>query len=124
MTLLATIAAVVAAALPASPVATSPSQYCSRSGDVCFGIHRAQGGGIVFRIDTFERYFARYRLCVRPPKGAASCRTFSIRARSGIFGSSVRWARNFPRRGPGIYRVTWRQGAQRLGPTLSFPVTR
>jgi hypothetical protein len=56
-------------ALLAAVVITAPgaSSYCSPSGDLCYGVVRRRGA-IVLRIDTIERYFARYTLCVRPPR--------------------------------------------------------
>jgi hypothetical protein len=94
------------------------ARYCSPSGDVCFGIFRSRG--IVFRITTIERYFGRYRVCVRAPTGATRCRTLPIRRQGSVWGSSVRWPRIFGDHGPGVYRVTWSQGGTRLGPTLRF----
>lgn len=115
--------ALAAGPAQASPAAPTPvvASYCSGSGDLCFGIKRKQGA-IFLDIDTFERYFTRYRLCVLGPTGKAACRSFPIRRRGRLYGSSVRWNTNFPRLGPGLYRVTWKLGAQRLGPTLRFRV--
>lgn len=93
--------------------------YCSASGDVCFGI-RGRAEAVVLRITTVERYFPRYRLCVRPPRGSPTCKTFPIRRSGQAYGSAVRWRAHFPNRGPGRYRVTWRLGTTRLGPTLAF----
>lgn len=101
--------------------ASPPSRlaaYCSPSGDVCYGIFRKQGA-IFLDLTTAARYFGRYSLCVRPPRGAMTCRRFAIRARGRLFGSSIRWHTGFPARGPGRYRVTW--GLQTpLGPSLAF----
>lgn len=114
------IVALAALALPASggaapvPVKT----YCSASGDVCFGVFR-KSGAIFLDLTTAARYFRRYTLCVRPPRGAATCRAFPIRRRGRLFASSVRWHTSFPARGPGTYRVTWRLQAP-LCPSLSF----
>lgn len=93
--------------------------YCSSSGDICFGI-RGRAEAVVLTITTIERYFARYRLCVRPPRGSTTCKTFQIRRSGQTYGSAVRWRVHFPDRGPGRYRVTWRLGTNRLGPTLAF----
>ncbi|MBA3367021.1 MAG: hypothetical protein H0U03_14780 [Actinobacteria bacterium] len=95
------------------------SSYCSKSGDLCFGIFE-QKGRYSFQIDTFARYFGRYRLCVRPPRGAELCRSFPIAKKGKLFGSTVRWERNYPNRGTGRYRVTWKLASGRLGPTLVF----
>ena len=116
--LLATV--VAALALPAgSAAAPVPVKtYCSASGDVCFGIFR-KGGAIFLDLTTAARYFERYTLCVRPPRGAVTCRTFRIRRSGVLFASSVRWHTSFPARGAGTYRVTWRLQAP-LGPSLAF----
>ena len=126
MRALAILAVVLACAASANAAPATPAKrvagYCSRSGDLCFGIFD-NGGLISLRIDAFARYFPRYRLCVRPPRGAETCRSFPIRRSGSTYTSSVRWDRNFPNRGPGRYRATWRLGTNRLGPTLSFRVT-
>jgi hypothetical protein len=114
LALLSASAAEATSYTPTAPIA----RYCSTSGDLCFGIFRA--GGIVFRITTVERYFARYRVCVRTPHGSSTCRTAPIRRQGPVYGSSVRWPRGFGDHGPGVYRVTWSQAGHRLGPTLRF----
>jgi hypothetical protein len=120
---IAVVAAAAAFAAPQTPVAAPPRRvlrhYCSPSGDVCYGT-AVRRGALYLEINTIERYFARYRLCVRPPTGTTTCRTFPIRRTGRIYGSAVRWYRTFPNRGPGIYRVTWRLGSQPLGPGLRF----
>ncbi len=113
------LAAAVLLAIP--PAASARSSYCSRSGDLCYGVMRPSGA-VVLRIDTFARYFARYRLCVTDPSGRRSCRSFPIRRRGRLYGSSVRWSRNFPQRGPGVYRAAWFAFRSRLGPVLTFRV--
>jgi hypothetical protein len=97
------------------------ARYCSPSGDLCYGIFRLTSSGrIVFQITTQERYFAGYRLCVKPPTGAVRCRNFPINRQTPIWGSHVYWRRYFGDHGPGVYRVTWSQNGMRLGPTLRF----
>ena len=103
-----------AAPIPGKALAT----YCSPSGDVCFGVFR-RDGTVFLDVTTFARYFTRYRLCVDGPIGREVCKSFPIRKRGENYASSVRWNTNFPREGPGRYRVTWKLQA-RLGPTLSF----
>jgi hypothetical protein len=100
------------------------SAYCSASGDVCYGVFKIDGAAVL-QITTAARYFSRYTLCVDPPGGGAAgkvrCGSFPLFRRGGsAWGSSVKHARQFPRVGPGIYRVTWKSGGQALGPTLSF----
>ena len=111
-----------AAVAPAGASAAAPARiaaYCSPSGDLCFGIMN-RSGAVHLEIDTVARYFSRYRLCVRAPSGLTTCRSFPLRPRGALWGSSVRWYRNFPNGGPGVYRVTWKLGSNPLGPTLRF----
>ena len=93
--------------------------YCSPSGDLCYGIVR-RDGAVFLEIDTFARYFSRYRLCVDGPRGGNVCRSFVIRRRGRLFGSRVRWHTSFRGEGAGTYRVRWRLGGEPLGPPLRF----
>ena len=102
------------------------ASYCSSSGDVCYGIFN-RSGKVYLRITTAARYFRRYRLCVRllPPGSGADlvlrCGSFPVfRQGGGTWGSSVNYARQYPVTNAGRYRVTWKLGATRLGPPLSF----
>jgi hypothetical protein len=110
-----------AAAAEAAQRPTRIASHCSESGDVCYGIFR-RDGAVFLDITTFARYFERYRLCVVGPRGRVACRSFPIRRQAQLWGSSVRWHTNFPREGPGRYRVTWRLGSRPLGPALTFRV--
>lgn len=113
-----------------APASAAPEQappriasYCSSSGDVCYGIfddHRF----IRFQLTLAARYFSRYRICVRPPRGATLCKSFPVRRVGSTYGGQVRWQRQFPNRGNGVYRVTWRRGTRALGPTLRFTLPR
>ena len=96
----------------------APGTYCSPSGDLCYGI-RKERGAIVFRIDTFARYFGRYTLCVTSPKRRV-CGDFPMFRNGPLWSSSVRWQRQFPNDGRGRYRVSWRTSTGPLGPTLTF----
>jgi hypothetical protein len=114
--------AVTAPAAGASAPAAAPkpiASYCSPSGDLCYGI-RNRSGAVHLELTTFARYFTRYRLCVKPAGAAERCRAFAIRRQGRFFGSIVRWYGNYPSAGPGSYRVTWRLGTERLGPSLTF----
>ena len=107
------------AAAPAAERPRAVASYCSTSGDVCFGVID-RSGAVYLELSTAARYFARHRLCVRPPTGVERCGSFPVRRRSDGWGSAVKFSRQFPNVGPGTYRVTWKLGAQRLGPTLRF----
>lgn len=114
---------VLAAGAPAVQGPRRIASHCSPSGDVCFGI-RVQNGAVYLELSTVERYFGRYRLCVRPPgSGAAGrerCASFPVRRMGSSWGSVVKYGRHFPNRSVGVYRVTWKLGTQPLGPTLRF----
>ena len=104
---------------PAAPAPRTVASYCSPTGDVCYGaIDRS--GAVYLELTTFAKYFGRYRLCVRPASRGETCRSFPVRRRGQQWGSSVRWYRNFPAAGPGVYRVTWKLGTRPLGPALRF----
>ena len=119
--------AIAAGSASAASTAKRIAVYCSPSGDLCFGIFD-RGGAVYLELSTFARYFTRYRLCVRTPAAGAAerCRSFPIRRRGRVWGSTVKYGRQFPLTGRGTYRVTWRLGPRPLGPTLRFrlPLSR
>ena len=124
---LAAPAATTSAAVnrPASTSRTIAS-YCSPSGDVCFGVF-SRRHRIYLRISTAAHYFGRYDLCVRllPPSRAPAhalrCGSFPVFRQGGsTWGSTVDYARQYPVKVPGRYRVTWGQGGTPLGPPLHF----
>jgi hypothetical protein len=96
-----------------------PSTYCSPTGDICQSTRKVDGIRLL-RISLFAKYFDRYKLCVRAPDGTATCRRFEIRDLGTTFGSSIRWRRQFPNKGPGPYVVTWYSGGHRVGERLGF----
>ena len=112
---LAVVASASATAAPSGRIAS----YCSASGDVCYGVFDDRGV-IRFQLTLAAKYFTRYRICVNPPRGATTCKSFPVKRVGSQFGGAVLWTRNFPVRGLGRYRVTWRRGAQALGPALLF----
>ena len=114
--LLALIAALVAVAPSAAADETRVKSYCSVTGDVCYGIFRT-GSVYSFRLTLAKKYFSRYRVCVRPLGQQVKCKSFPVKKTGASRGV---WQRNYPVRGPRGYRVTWRQGATRLGPPLTF----
>jgi hypothetical protein len=117
--LLALIAALVAVAPSAATDQTRVRSYCSTTGDVCYGIFKT-GDVYSFRLTLAAKYFQRYRICVRPLGQQATCKSFPVKKTGAAWGGTVYWLRNYPVRGPRGYRVTWRQGATRLGPPLTF----
>ncbi len=100
LAVLAVLAAALLAAAPAGAV-----QRCS-AGDTCVAAER-RGGELVLSIGTSPAGPSRYRLCVTAPDGSRTCRRFRLRGEGEIVGSSIRWERHFPDRGPGRYRARW-----------------
>jgi hypothetical protein len=95
-------------------------KYCSPTGDYCTSAVRS-GGAVKLRLATFS-FSGRYKLCVRRAGRARTCKTFPLLRRSGLWVSEVRWYRNFPNQGTGLYTATWFYGGTRLGPPLRFAV--
>jgi hypothetical protein len=121
---LAVLATIPALALAALGTASAHDQtriksYCSTTGDVCYGVFRTSGK-YQFRLTLAAKYFARYRICVVPLGEKKTCKSFPVKKTGAQFGGTVIWEKNFPGRGPRVYKVTWLQGTQRLGPTLRF----
>jgi hypothetical protein len=124
---IAALAAATAGASSAAPIRSDAKpnrtldSYCSSSGDVCFGIV-SRSGGVYLDLSTAARYFGRYRLCVRPPGAARAlrCGSYPVSRRGTVWGSSVKYSRNFPVVGQGTYRVIWKLKGRALGPTLRF----
>lgn len=113
----AAAAALVAAA---APQASAARTYCSPTGDLCYGA-LAKKAPVKLRITLAARYFTRYRLCVTGPRGPRECRRFGVRERgNGLWEGTVRWARHFPNRGDGRYRVRWFAQRRALGPAIAF----
>jgi hypothetical protein len=128
LALVGALAATTAGAAPNRPATNSRTiaSYCSPSGDVCFGVF-SRRHKIYLRISTAAHYFGRYNLCVRllpPSSGAAHalrCGSFPVFRQGGsTWGSTVNYARQYPVKVSGRYRVTWGQGGTRLGPPLYF----
>ena len=94
-------------------------RFCARSGDYCTETITSRRGQIYLELRSFS-IEGRYTLCVTPPGRPADCRIFTLRRRGDRYVSQVRWAANFPDAGTGRYRVVWKLGAQKLGPTLGF----
>jgi hypothetical protein len=118
--ILLALAACLALASPA--VSANPKRiasYCSPTGDVCYGVFR-QGETYQLQLTTAARYFSRYSICAKPPNAAATCKSFPVRKRGKSFGGVVLFQLNFPHNVGGKYRVSWKQGAQPLGPALKF----
>jgi hypothetical protein len=98
-----------------------PNSYCSSTGDICQSVRRVNGIRML-RISLAAKYFNRYTLCVKAPDGTRACHRSYIHDQGVTFGSSVRWHRHFPNKGPGAYVVTWWSGGHQVGARLGFHV--
>jgi hypothetical protein len=115
---LLTLAASAAAILPAT--ASARSSYCSKSGDVCYGVV-PNTIPAKLQITTAARYFAKYRLCIASANGQRECHRFKMRKGSaGTYYSTVSVPAHFQFLGRGKYRATWYAGGSKLGPAVSF----
>lgn len=117
------IAVVVAAALVLPASAAARSRYCT-AGDTCIAVSKRNS---VTRLDIGTSPLAgrRYRLCVTAPDRSRTCRRFRLVANEDgtIAGSSVRWDRHFPTKGPGKYFARWALGdGSRFLPALDFRI--
>ena len=112
-------AAVAVLAAAAAPPAPAASNYCSPTGDYCYGASKR--APVRLTIALAAKYFETYRLCVTGPDGVRDCKRFRIRERAdGVPVGKVRWARHFPNRGHGTYRVRWFATGNALGPGVTF----
>jgi hypothetical protein len=115
----------IAAAVLLSPLPAQadhrPQEYCSESGDVCQSVRRVDGVRKL-KIVLAEKYFSRYRLCVKAPDGSRTCKGFRIQEQGEQYGDSVRWRKHFPDAGAGAYSVTWKSGGARVGARLGFHI--
>lgn len=110
---------ITASALLTAPAAQARSSYCSPTGDYCTGVLE-RGASVQLRISSFA-FRGQVRLCVRPPRGGATCKAFRLYPkRGGLHESTVRWGERFPRRGRGRYEVRYQKFGNTLGRPLSF----
>ena len=115
----AVTAALVAAVVPAAEAGHRPQEFCSESGDVCQSTKRVNGVRKL-TITLGGKYFSRYKLCVKAPDDATTCKKFKIKDMGPAYGSSVRWSKHFPDAGEGAYTVTWKNRGTRIGARLGF----
>lgn len=115
----------IAAAVLLSPLPAQadhrPQEYCSESGDVCQSVRRDDGVRKL-KIVLAEKYFSRYKLCVKAPDDSRTCKAFRIQEQGEQYGDSVRWRKHFPDAGEGAYSVTWKSGGARVGARLGFHI--
>ena len=121
---------VVVLLLPAlAPAAKSTVRpivsHCSKSGDFCQGVIR-KDRRIKFDMTQFP-FRGKYQICVKSPgpkkanKPRRTCRKFRWRHKTGgLFRGRVDFARHFPSKKRGVYKVTWRVSGSKVGRTLRF----
>ena len=116
-----TVVLVVLTALALPAPAAARSSFCTQ-GDTCIAVSR-RDGVIRLAIGTSPLAGPRYRLCVTAPDKSRKCKRFRLVAGGDgtIAGSSVRWSRHFPRKGPGKYFARWALGdGSQFLPALDF----
>jgi hypothetical protein len=95
--------------------------YCSPSGDFCQSVKGAQSK-TSFYLGTFS-FRGKIDVCVKPPNVSSECHSFKLHKSShGIYTSTVRWSRHYDSHGKGKYRVSWYQGSDKLGQSLTFRI--
>jgi hypothetical protein len=116
LTLLA-LAASAAAIVPAG--ASARSKYCSKTGDVCYGVVK-NTSPTRLQITTAAKYFARYRLCISA-NGRRECHRFRMhKGAAGTYHSTVNLGKHYQYLGPGQYKAAWYAGGNKLGPSVTF----
>jgi hypothetical protein len=110
------------AALVVAPAAGARERFCSPTGDFCTSTARIKGA-VHLRVGTFS-FQGRVRICVTDPRARRTCRSWPLRETQAesFWEAKVRWFRNYPSVGPGLYRVRFLLGTTRLGPDLDFRV--
>jgi hypothetical protein len=109
----------VAALAPATPASAS-TRHCSITGDVCYGAF-GTGSHVRLRVTLAGNLFHTFKLCVRAPGGARTCRqlhTWPIA--HGLYQSTIHWRAHFPNRGRGRYSATWNAGGGAFQPAITF----
>ena len=110
----------LAVATPASAAPHVIDSHCSRTGDYCTLILKKADGSIVFSIRAFADYFGRAEACVK--KQTRVCHSTSPRKGPHLYFWNIRWQGNYPKQGPGRYKVRWRDvsSGAAIGPALYF----
>lgn len=93
--------------------------YCSPTGDYCQFVYR-KSGTIRLEMRQFPLR-GSYTLCVNPPREGSTCKSFRWRRSGPIFKSTVTFARHFPSKERGRYKVSWYSPDDfKIGKTLKF----
>ena len=117
MSPLAVAAVLFALASPAKAV--PPEAQCAPANHWCIAVLRHHAT-VVFAFAGFG-YTGTYQVCVTPPKAKERCKTFGLRPNgTGANASSVQFAKNFPHRRHGRYRVRWLYADKQVGKSMTF----
>lgn len=112
-----------------SPRIKVPSISCSWFGDIASDVSSEDvcqsttkvDGIRKLRVTLAAKYFDRYNLCVIPPDGSRTCKTFEIHKQGDAYGDAVGWRKHFPDEGNGGYTVVWKMtNGDRFGEKLGF----
>jgi len=118
----ALVAALSLVAVPATGATGSHvvDSYCSPSGDYCTQVVKKADGTIVFGIRAFADYFGKATACVT--KVTRVCHSTTARKDThGLYLWNIRWQGNYPKEGPGQYKVRWSYaGGSPIGEALYF----
>ena len=109
------------ALLAFAATASARTSYCSPSGDFCYGLNGDRDPKII--LNMAAEYFPKARICVTPPAGERTCKTYKVKDQGNVFGVRVRWSAKFPNEGSGKYKVklySAGSNSEGLGPSLSF----
>jgi cbb3-type cytochrome oxidase cytochrome c subunit len=106
----------VVAAAALVPAAAAKVSYCAPTGDYCTSVKKVKGVRML-NITSFA-FNGRVKICVA--KGGRVCHSFRLTKTGPAYGLNIRWARHYPNRGAGTYRVSFFLGTTRLGPVLTF----
>jgi hypothetical protein len=122
-TILLSVVVATVVSLTAIPAASAASRvvdsYCSPSGDYCTLIVKKADGSIVFSIRAFANYFGRATACVK--KETRACHSTTPRKDGGLYFWNIRREGNYPKEGPGEYKMRWSYaGGSPIGPALCF----
>jgi hypothetical protein len=94
--------------------------YCQRpTGDYCTAVLK-QHGRIKLSLSAFS-FRGRYQVCVDGPRSSGKvCHRGRLSRHHGVYADKIDWAKHFPHRAKGRYKVSWRKAGGQLGRQLSF----
>jgi hypothetical protein len=112
------VLAAISGALGVAASAQAGTTYCSPTGDFCTSVARLKGVRYL-RLSTFS-FRGLIKICVQDPSAARVCHSFRLRKAGPLYQVKVLWKQHYPKRGAGVYRVTFFYESTRVGPVLRF----